>query len=180
MLELLLALILISSPAHADLNEEFSVSVMIQDVSNLGAFQLDISFENLELLSVERGEEIKHWSVFDYRLLEGNKVRVIAAKMPEEDSVDEGEILKLKFIFMGDARLQFDGILSRSDGAEIPFEFEENEIEITEMEEIPSPAVTVTVGEQKSTFEKYLFYGELIILLAALLLFLKILRKRVK
>jgi len=153
---------------------------MIQESPALGGFQLDISFENLELLGVEKGEEIEHWSVFDYRLIEENKLRVIAAKMPEEDSIDEGEILKLKFRFKGDARLEFDGILSRPDGAKIPFEFEEREIEIRE--EMPSPTLTVTI-EEKSGFEKfsgsYLVYSAIFIsILALLLIWMKFIRKR--
>lgn len=127
MIAILVALVLISSPSQVNVGEEFNASVIVENVTDLSAFQIDVSYENLELLEIEKGEAIKNWSVFDYRTIAPNKVRVIAAKF-RESSIDNGEILNLKFRLKGNAKIYLDGILSDSNGNKIEVEFRTKEI----------------------------------------------------
>jgi len=60
MIAILVALVLISSPSQVNVGEEFNASVIVENVTDLSAFQIDLSYENLELLEIEKGEAIKN------------------------------------------------------------------------------------------------------------------------
>ena len=143
MIAILVALVLISSPSQVNVGEEFNASVIVENVTDLSAFQIDLSYENLELLEIEKGEAIKNWSVFDYRTIAPNKVRVIAAKF-KESSIDNGKILNLKFRLKGNAKIYLNGILSDSNGNKIEVEFRTKEIIVPITEKKTTIPITPT------------------------------------
>ena len=141
----------------------------MENTTDLAAFQIDVSFQNLELISVEKGESIANWSIFDYRLIEPNKLRVIAARF-KENSINNGEILKLRFRSKGNGKIELSGILSNSQGQEIKSEFSSKEIK-TPPQEITQHLQTATTGEEKRGFgiflENYWLLIPVLILIAS-------------
>ncbi len=172
MIQILIALVLISSPSHVNVGEEFNASVIVENATDLSAFQLDISYENLDLIGIERGEAIKNWSVFDYKIFDSN-VRVIAAKF-RENPIENGEILNLRFKSKGNAKIDINGILSNSNGERIETEFRAKEIFTPTI--IKTTILTPEISENKKpmTFlEKYWFALLPILILAAIIWKLK-------
>jgi len=177
MIAILFAIVLISSPSQVNVNETFNVLITAMNVNDLAAFQIDLNYENLELIKVEKGNAIQNWSIFDYNIISSNKIRIIAAKFREK-SIDGGDILNLSFKARGEgyASIDLEGVLSDSDGNEISAEFRNMTINViyqTEQTVVLTPTLITTkrVEQAKSLdiVQIFINYWYIVILIILLL-----------
>ncbi|AGK61445.1 hypothetical protein Asulf_01462 [Archaeoglobus sulfaticallidus PM70-1] len=153
MIPILVAMVLITSQGQINVGEEFNASITVTDANDLAAFQIDLSYSNLEIVKVSRGNAIKNWSIFDFDTISSNKIRVIAAKFGEE-SIGEGEILNLVLRAKENTGvLSLDGILSDSNGNKIDAMFGNLSVDIltTQPESTYTQPIITPVMEEKGS-----------------------------
>jgi len=122
---------LLMSPAFADVtlrsekvNDLYKIYIEAENIQDLAAFQVCLS-TNTKILSVNKGDAISNWKIFDYNIT-GNTTRIVGAKVKEE-SINKGTLaivtLKAKDII----KINYSGILVNSAGGKIQ-EFSDNVI----------------------------------------------------